>query len=180
MGAEKIELIKPASHRLHDLDALRAFAMLLGIGLHGALAYVTFPYWPAYDTHHSVWFDLFVEMIHGFRMPLFFLLSGFFTTMLWRRRGLASLIKHRVKRILLPLLLFMITVIPITNMVSAWALKSANARPLPTTNISLWEAAKNNDTSALESQAKEGAALDELDATAKLPPLCWAALNGSA
>ena len=114
MDAEKIELSKPAAHRLHDLDALRAFAMLLGIGLHGALAYVTFPYWPAYDSHHAIGFDLFVEMVHGFRMPLFFLLSGFFTTMLWRRRGLASLIKHRLKRILLPFLLFVITVIPLT------------------------------------------------------------------
>lgn len=28
------------SPRRHDLDALRSFAMLLGIGLHAALAYV--------------------------------------------------------------------------------------------------------------------------------------------
>ena len=153
--------------------------MLLGIGLHGALAYVTFPYWPAYDNHHSVWFDYFVEMVHGFRMPLFFLLSGFFTAMLWRKRGLASLIKHRVKRILLPFLIFMITVIPIINWVSAWALKSTDERTLPMTDMSVWEAAKNNDTNVLERLAKKGATLDELDATAKLPPLCWAALSGS-
>jgi peptidoglycan/LPS O-acetylase OafA/YrhL len=36
-------------------------------------------------------------------MQLFFLVSGFFTAMLWRERGLRNLLKHRAKRILLPL-----------------------------------------------------------------------------
>ncbi len=35
--------------RFHDLDALRAFAMLLGIVLHGALSFFPVPIWPAQD-----------------------------------------------------------------------------------------------------------------------------------
>ena len=58
---------------------------------------------------------MFLFAVHGFRMPLFFLLSGFFTAMLWQKRGLASLLMHRTKRILLPLLLGLVTVIPIIN-----------------------------------------------------------------
>jgi peptidoglycan/LPS O-acetylase OafA/YrhL len=45
-------------------------------------------------------------------MPLFFLLSGFFTSMLWQRRGLASLIKHRARHIALPLFVGLFTVLP--------------------------------------------------------------------
>ena len=40
------------ARRWHDLDALRGFAMLLGIGLHAALAF--FPlFWPVQDRHAS-------------------------------------------------------------------------------------------------------------------------------
>ena len=39
--------VSPA-RRWHDLDALRGFAMLLGIGLHASLAF--FPsFWPVQD-----------------------------------------------------------------------------------------------------------------------------------
>ena len=113
--------------RWHDLDALRGFAMLLGIGLHAALAF--FPlFWPIQDRHAGFegLFDEFVTAVHGFRMPLFFLLSGFFTTMLWRRRGLGALVWHRVRRIGLPLALGMITVVPAIDWVSERALESAS------------------------------------------------------
>jgi len=41
-----------AFDRRHDLDALRASAMLLGIGLHAALAYLNLRIWPIYDDRH--------------------------------------------------------------------------------------------------------------------------------
>ena len=62
--------------------------------------------------------------MHGFRMPVFFLLSGFFTAMLWRRRGLPSLIRHRLRRVALPLALAMATVGPAMEWVVARALGS--------------------------------------------------------
>ena len=99
--------------RRHELDALRAFAMLLGVGLHAALTF--FPgVWPVQDRtagYHGPWEELFFA-VHGFRMPAFFLLSGFFTAMLWRRRGLPELIRHRLRRVALPLALAMVTVGP--------------------------------------------------------------------
>jgi len=73
--------------------------MLLGIVLHGTLAYVTFPFWPVRDTNPSLVFDIVFTFIHGFRMPLFFVLSGFFTAMVWRKRGLKALLVQRAKRI---------------------------------------------------------------------------------
>ena len=119
--------------RYHDLDALRAFAMLLGIVLHGAISFFPLSIWPAQDIHQpevsvptqlvetlgqvgletprSVnLYEMLLHAIHGFRLPLFFLVSGFFTAMLWRNRGLKQLAKHRAKRILLPLAIF----VPVT------------------------------------------------------------------
>ena len=74
--------------------------MLLGIGLHASLAF--FPsFWPVQDRNASDGggFDWFLHAVHGFRMPVFFLLSGFFTAMLWRRRGTVALVIHRARRI---------------------------------------------------------------------------------
>lgn len=93
--------------RWHDLDALRGFAMLLGIALHSSLSF--FPgFWVAIDdtANSGNWFDEFFHAVHGFRMPLFFLLSGFFTMMLWRRRGQRRLVEQRLKRIALPFAIF--------------------------------------------------------------------------
>ncbi len=103
-----------AAGRRHDLDALRGFAMLLGIGLHVALSF--FPnIWPVQDQTSTLDgpYDELFHAVHGFRMPLFFLLSGFFTTMLWRRRGLRALLWHRFRRIVLPLAIVLIVLVPI-------------------------------------------------------------------
>lgn len=92
--------------RFHDLDALRATAMLLGILLHAALSFIDLPIWPAQDINaNDAVFGIFNDAIHGFRMPLFFLVSGFFTAMLANKRGLRALAKHRTKRVLLPLVI---------------------------------------------------------------------------
>ena len=87
--------------------------MLLGIVLHAALSYTGIPIWPTVDDAWLPFMEIH-NIIHGFRMPLFFLLSGFFTAMLWKRRGLGGLLIHRVKRILLPLVVGMFTIIPLT------------------------------------------------------------------
>ncbi|MEM9655823.1 MAG: acyltransferase family protein, partial [Actinomycetota bacterium] len=100
----------PTATRRYDLDALRSFAMLLGIALHAALPDV--PYWRPGDTGGGLLFGFF-EFVHGFRMPLFFILSGYFTTMLWRRRGLRELVNHRLRRIGLPLAVSVVVVLPL-------------------------------------------------------------------
>ncbi len=107
--------------RFHDLDALRAFAMLLGIVLHASLFLMPADLWPVqdewsnfHDLENNPYAILF-GAIHGFRMPLFYLISGFFTAMLWQSRGLSGLARHRLKRIGLPLLVGTLTIIPATN-----------------------------------------------------------------
>ena len=116
---------RPSSPRFHELDALRAFAMLLGIVLHTALFFMPDAWSEAsaegYPAEVSGIYTLMFFAIHGFRMPVFFLLSGFFTALLWQRRGLRQLAEQRLKRIGLPLAIGAFTVIPATTTVFIWA-----------------------------------------------------------
>lgn len=103
--------------RFHELDALRAFAMLLGVVLHASLFLVTKDWVVvAKEVSPALPYDEIVFVIHGFRMPVFFLLSGFFTALLWQRRGTRSLVNHRMKRVGLPLLIGLFTIVPIQSL----------------------------------------------------------------
>ena len=117
---------RPSGPRFHEMDALRAFAMLLGIVLHTALFFMPDAWSKAYSAEGypaevSGIYTLMFFAIHGFRMPVFFLLSGFFTALLWQKRGLRQLAEQRLKRIGLPLAIGAFTVIPVTTTVFIWA-----------------------------------------------------------
>ena len=86
-------MISNQGKRFHDFDALRGYAMLLGIVLHGLMSFMVIPFWPAQDRNQNTEVcGTILSFIHGFRLPLFFLISGFFTAMLWRKRGLKGLL----------------------------------------------------------------------------------------
>ena len=80
------------SARIHYLDNLRALAMLLGVYLHGALAYAepSRSVWIATNPQGSVAIDASIWWIHLFRMGLFFLLSGYFAKLVIQRKGLRT------------------------------------------------------------------------------------------
>lgn len=100
--------------------------MLLGIGLHASLAFFPAPWWVQdRSSGFEGLFDEFLWAVHGFRMPVFFLMSGFFTALLWRRRGLGALLSHRLRRVGLPLLIGMVTIVPLTGWVGDRAARSA-------------------------------------------------------
>ena len=93
------------SNRIHSLDGMRALLMLLGVYFHLSLAYVTFGSDYAKDVNStSVFFDFFFGFLHYFRMPGFFLIAGFFGSLLYHRKGAEKMIANRFKRILLPLI----------------------------------------------------------------------------
>ncbi len=93
-----------SSDRLHALDAVRAFALLTGVALHAAQPFVAGLFWVAPEspsnTMAGIWFA-----IHIFRMPLFFLIAGFFGRMVLERRGTIGFLKDRSRRIVVPLVI---------------------------------------------------------------------------
>ena len=99
--------------RLHYMDSLRATAMFLGLVLHGA---VVFGEWTVdFMRHHdesSLFVRYFPEVIHVFRMQLFFLVAGFFSMMVCEKRGILNYAKNRLIRIFIPFILCVLLVQP--------------------------------------------------------------------
>jgi len=90
--------------RLYAFDSLRASMMLLGIIFHVALYYMDTPiFWPKDPINTTIVADIIVTFSHSFRMPVFFILSGFFACMLFLREGVLGFLKNRLKRIVIPL-----------------------------------------------------------------------------
>ena len=106
----------PTESRLHALDHLRATMMLLGVVIHSAVSYMVYEpdlVWPYRDLATSSIFDVLVGLIHSFRMPIFFLMSGFFAALIYDKRGAKSFAGNRIKRILLPFLVGWPLIFPI-------------------------------------------------------------------
>lgn len=109
------------SARYHAFDALRASMMLLGVALHSATAYSTFPdVWWLKDPVTSRSADLFILFIHTFRLPVFFVMSGFFAALLIERRGRHGFLENRAARLGLPFLLGMLAMYPFLKIASVY------------------------------------------------------------
>ncbi|WP_225608651.1 acyltransferase family protein [Comamonas sp. CMM01] len=93
--------------RLYALDNLRAAMMWLGIVLHVAVIHMAgAQLLPWRDNQTTPAADLLVAFIHAFRMPVFFILAGFFVALLLTQRGAAATVRHRLRRLALPFALF--------------------------------------------------------------------------
>lgn len=150
--------------------------------------------WGVQDSQSSELFAVFLASIHGWRMPLFFLVSGYFTAMLWKKRGLQALLVHRVKRIFLPLLLSMVTIIPLMWIVSGYVRSQPNAKTetanqrdsetknrnenLGTIKVDVWEAVTIGDHEALQRYIDEGGDVDAKNPTSGATPLHVACFFG--
>lgn len=92
--------------REHAFDQLRALAMLAGVLFHAALAYsplMSF-FWPTADRQNWEGVDVVIWLSHLVRMPLFFLVAGYFTALVLARRDMGGLARQRARRILIPFL----------------------------------------------------------------------------
>ena len=99
--------------RYHGLDALRGFAMILGVVIHASMFYVEgigaslgYEMTGKVPPSSSVIGGLFL-FIHLWRMPFFFLLAGFFTRLMIQKRGVRKLLSNRFVRIFIPLIIGM-------------------------------------------------------------------------
>jgi hypothetical protein len=93
--------------RYHGFDALRASMMMLGVYLHAVCAYATMDHiWWYKDARTGVAWDLQCLFIHVFRLPMFFVMCGFFAALLVGKRGLPGFCRNRMLRIGAPLVLF--------------------------------------------------------------------------
>ena len=117
------------SQRFHGLDSLRAVAMLLGVLYHslvfGMMVGGTPGTGPMGQDDSSRYLG---DWLHSFRMPLFFLISGFFGRMMLEKYGTATYLKKRWYRIGIPLVIGMFTFGPV-YILTRDALSSNMGRP---------------------------------------------------
>ncbi len=96
--------------RFYNLDFLRSFAMMMGLLVHAHLLFILPDIAKDFEFEDipkpENWILLITDFISNWRMPLFFLLSGFFSVLVIERKGISYFIKDRVIRIGFTCLLF--------------------------------------------------------------------------
>ena len=119
--------------RLHALDAVRGFALLLGIVLHATLSFIPEPtrIYFIEDSHPSMTLTVLFFTIHVFRMTTLFLIAGFFARMSFHRRGGRDFIRDRLRRIALPLVVGWPIIFAGTEALVSWAATFPNGGPVP-------------------------------------------------
>ncbi|HEX6639327.1 MAG TPA: acyltransferase family protein, partial [Steroidobacteraceae bacterium] len=127
----------PNEQRLHALDAVRGFALLLGVAFHAALSFM--PGWPPgiwamNDNSPSPLLSDAAFVSHLFRMTLFFFIAGFFARLMHQKRGTGGFWKNRLMRIGLPLVLGWAVLYPLISAVWVAGLTKTfggNLPPMP-------------------------------------------------
>ena len=101
---------KKLMQRFHNLDFLRAFAMMMGLFIHAPNLFTTPDLAKEFQIENipapEGWVWLMMDFITNWRMPLFFLLSGFFAVLVIEKKGNPYFIKDRIIRVGLTCLLF--------------------------------------------------------------------------
>lgn len=110
--------------RIHALDAVRAFALLLGVFFHGAMSFIDGEVesvdWAIADSSQSTALVLFVGISHIFRMSLFFFMAGYFAHLVYHRKGAAEFARNRTIRIALPFVVGWCVVAPLLRLIWQW------------------------------------------------------------
>ena len=103
------------NRRYHGLDILRSFALILGLFFHASIPFteIPIPLWIIYYDSKSWVYDTILMGTHSFRMPLFFLLAGFFSALLYRKLSTKNYLIGRTKKIVLPFIASMIFLTPL-------------------------------------------------------------------
>jgi glucan biosynthesis protein C len=111
------------NRRYHGLDILRAHALILGLFFHASIPFAENPYplWIVYYEGKNWLYDTIMVGTHSFRMPLFFLLAGFFSALLYRKLSARNYLIARTKKLILPFTASLIFLTPLMIIEYIWA-----------------------------------------------------------
>ncbi|MEO6276298.1 ATP-binding cassette domain-containing protein [Roseateles sp.] len=127
---------QPNGERLHALDAVRSFALLLGVAFHATMSFLPgLPkgMWAMSDNSPSAFLGEAGFVAHSFRMTLFFFIAGYFARLLHQKLGTAGFWANRGKRIAVPLVVGWMLLFPAIVFVWGWGMQKVfnGAPPAP-------------------------------------------------
>jgi hypothetical protein len=127
-------------NRERGFDAARGWAMLLGVVIHASVPFTTvIAYaWPVVARERHGLADWIFHVIHAFRNPLFFLVSGFLARAVTARIGRAAFLERRRERLLWPLLFCAIVIAPMSEWAAAAAREWAGTVPVNFFDLEFW------------------------------------------
>lgn len=123
------------TNRFHSLDGLRGYSMLLGIAQHASLSFMpmlgAFGWvgWPINDISPSMFITGACFTTRMFRMINFFMIAGFSAHLLFHREGVANFFKVRAWRIVVPLVVGWIVLMPMFHLLMQYAFFKLNRPP---------------------------------------------------
>ena len=90
---QNLSKVSQSDARLDYLDAVRSFALILGVIFHASLSFMPiFIGWAVMDISTSNMVSTFLLINHSFRMELFFLIAGFFSHMKFHQQNLLAIL----------------------------------------------------------------------------------------
>ena len=127
------------NRRYHGLDILRAVALILGLFFHASIPFAenSYPLWIIYYENKNWVYDAIMVGTHSFRMPLFFLLAGFFSALLYRKLSGRNYLMARTKKLIFPFIASMLLFTPLMIMQYIWA--GFDTNPWETGNQFHWK-----------------------------------------
>ncbi|WP_367143171.1 glucans biosynthesis protein MdoC [Pantoea stewartii] len=120
--------------REYFLDSIRACLMLLGVPFHVSLIYSS-QSWAVNSHDASLWLTTLNDFIHSFRMQVFFVISGYFSYMLYLRYQPQRFLKVRLDRVGIP----MLTAVPLITLPQFFMLKAWTPKLSNWNNLSLYD-----------------------------------------
>lgn len=117
--------MRQAVDRLHFMDSMRATLMVLGVVLHSAEVFNPSRSWVVVSDNPEPALGYLVNLITTFRMPAFFVVSGYFCFLLMRKYRVKKFLSVRLVRIVVPLVVTALTL----NVLQAIFLDKVGLRP---------------------------------------------------
>ncbi|SJZ89187.1 Acyltransferase family protein [Enhydrobacter aerosaccus] len=122
------------NHRLFYIDNLRWSAINMVVIMHAAVTYSPFGAWyyrehPELNLDAKIAFAAYQSFQHAVAMGLLFGIAGYFAAGAVARKGTEGFIHERLKRLGLPLLLYMTVIGPLTEYFVAGSWQSKPPRP---------------------------------------------------
>jgi len=96
--------------RLHYMDSLRSILMMLGVVLHSSLVFMPDREWIIHAPDTTIIATYIHEVVHFFRMPAFFIVSGFFAIFTLEKYSPRKFLTMRIARLVIPLIVSILTI----------------------------------------------------------------------